>query len=262
MNIFVGNLSFEAREADVHQAFSAFGKVLTVTIIMEKKGDKSRGFGFVEMANEFEALAAIAGLHEKELLGRPVHVMQAKPKKPRVERPLVAHEPKKEFIPKPDFKRASTHRKGRRSLSFIKKNEAAGIPVAPKKEFKENPGRWRRKAQARKPWEKTKSEFKPWNKSQGESKPWEKAKGEFKPWEKSAGEPKPWKKSIGESKPWEKKQGIGKPWEKSTPGSKPWKKAKGEAKWKKTSPGGKPWGKPKKVAKHWEKHLAKSTKKE
>lgn len=248
MNIFVGNLSFEAREADVHQAFSNFGKVLTVTIIMEKKGDKSRGFGFVEMADENEALAAIAGLHEKELLGRPIHVMPARPKKPRKERPVIAHEPKKEFSPKPDFKRATIHRKGRRSVSFLKKSAAAGIPVAPKKEFKENPGRWRRGAQQRKPWDKTRGEVKPWDKTKGESKPWVKSTGESKPWEKSAGESKPWKKTASGSKPWEK----------SKSGFKPWKKAKGEAKWKKASPGGKPWGKPKKTAKHWEAHLKKS----
>jgi len=267
MNIFVGNLSFQAKEADVYQAFSAFGKVLTVTIIMEKKGDKSRGFGFVEMLDEVEALAAIAGLHEKELLGRPIHVMPALPKKPRKERPVVAHEPKKEFHPKPDFKRATAHRKGRRSLSFMKKSAEAGIPVAPKKEYKENPMRWRRKAQERKPWDKTRGEVKPWDKTKGESKPWIKSTGESKPWQKSAGESKPWKKSVGGSKTWEKSVGESKPWEKKPAGdspwvkakswSKPWKKAKGEAKWKKASPGGKPWGKPKKVAAHWEKHLSK-----
>ena len=235
MNIFVGNLSFEAREADVHQLFSAFGKVLTVTVIMEKKGDKSRGFGFVEMADEAESLAAIAELHDKELLGRPIHVMPALPKKPRKERPVVVHsEPEKEFQAKPDFKRTGEHRKGRRSLSFIKKHAQAGIPVAPKKEYKANPMRWRKK--------------KPWERFSGESRSWDKAKGEAKPWEKAnKGEAaKPWDKTKGEAaKPWEKKQGA----------VKPWKKAKGESKWKKSSPGGKPWNKPKKVAKHWEKHL-------
>lgn len=251
MNIFVGNLSFEAKEADVFQAFSAFGKVLTVTIIMEKKGDKSRGFGFVEMADEGEALAAIAGLHEKELLDRPLNVMQAMPKKPKKERPVIAiREHKKEFSsrPKPDFARTGGHRKGRRSISFMKKNTEAGISAVPKKEFKENPGRWRKKSEQRRPWEK----------STGESKPWEKSVGGAKPWEKSTGEVKPWKKTFGESKPWEKKPGVAKPWEKSTGGSKPWKKAKGESKWKKSSPGGKPWSKPKKVATHWETHLKKT----
>ena len=49
MIIFVGNLSFEAKEIDVQRAFMAFGVVTTVAIVMEKKGKKSRGFGFVEM---------------------------------------------------------------------------------------------------------------------------------------------------------------------------------------------------------------------
>ncbi|MFH1199332.1 MAG: hypothetical protein V1650_04165 [Candidatus Omnitrophota bacterium] len=248
MNIFVGNLSFQAKEADVYQAFAAFGKVSTVTIIMEKKGDKSRGFGFVEMADDNEALAAIAGLHEKELLDRPLNVMPAQPKKPKKERPVVAaREPKKEFIPRPkaDFTRTGGHRKGRRSISFMKKNSEAGIAPAPKKEFKENPMRWRKKSEQRRPWEK----------SSGGFKPWDKAKGESKPGEKAVGEAKPWKKTFSSSKPWEKK---------ATGEARPWKKAKGESKWKKAAPGGKPWDKPKKVAKHWEKHLSavKATKKE
>lgn len=60
MNIFVGNLSFAAKEEDVYRVFAGFGAVANVAIVMEKKGKKSRGFGFVEMPDEQEALSAIA----------------------------------------------------------------------------------------------------------------------------------------------------------------------------------------------------------
>ncbi|MDP2928296.1 MAG: RNA-binding protein, partial [Candidatus Omnitrophota bacterium] len=83
MNIFVGNLSFEAKEIDVKRVFMAFGVVTSVAIVMEKKGKKSRGFGFVQMPDEQEALAAIAQLQGKEILGRPINVMPALSKEPK-----------------------------------------------------------------------------------------------------------------------------------------------------------------------------------
>jgi len=52
VNIFVGNLSFSAKEEDVYKAFADFGAVANVAIVMEKKGKKSRGFGFVDMPVE------------------------------------------------------------------------------------------------------------------------------------------------------------------------------------------------------------------
>ena len=85
MNIFVGNLSFEAKEIDVQRLFMAFGVVTSVAIVMEKKGKKSRGFGFVEMPDEQEALAAIAQLQGKEILGRPINVTPAVSKGPKSE---------------------------------------------------------------------------------------------------------------------------------------------------------------------------------
>ena len=49
MNIYVGNLSFEATEADVEQAFAEFGDVKSVNIVKDRETGRSRGFGFVEM---------------------------------------------------------------------------------------------------------------------------------------------------------------------------------------------------------------------
>jgi len=150
MNIFVGNLSFGAKEADVHKAFASFGAVSIVAIVMEKKGKKSRGFGFVEMPDEEEAKAAIAALNGKELLGRPVNVMPALPKKPKKER-VKKERPR----PRPQqaetrheasFRRTGKYKEGRRSVSYMKRRLAAGeTAVQPERKHKDNPLRWRKK---------------------------------------------------------------------------------------------------------------------
>jgi RNA recognition motif-containing protein len=80
MNIFVGNISRNATEDDIREAFSAFGKVDTVSILKDKFSGESRGFGFVEMSAKAEAEAAIAGLNGKDLKGRALTVNEARPK--------------------------------------------------------------------------------------------------------------------------------------------------------------------------------------
>ncbi len=80
MNIYVGNLSFNATEDDIRQAFEAYGQVSTASIVKDKFTGQSRGFGFVEMANDTEAQAAIAGLNGKELQGRTLTVNEARPR--------------------------------------------------------------------------------------------------------------------------------------------------------------------------------------
>ena len=82
MNIYVGNLSFKAAETDLRTAFAAFGAVSSVAIIKDQVTGKSRGFAFVEMPNNTEAQAAIAGLNGKDLLGRPLMVNEARPRTP------------------------------------------------------------------------------------------------------------------------------------------------------------------------------------
>lgn len=83
MNIFVGNVSRDATEQDLRQAFEAFGQVATVSIIMDKFTHASKGFGFVEMPVKTEAEAAIAGLNGKDLKGRPLTVNEARPREDR-----------------------------------------------------------------------------------------------------------------------------------------------------------------------------------
>jgi len=80
MNIYVGNLSYQASEEDIRQAFAAFGEVTSVAIIKDKETGRSRGFAFVEMANSPEGTTAITGLNGKDLKGRALTVNEARPR--------------------------------------------------------------------------------------------------------------------------------------------------------------------------------------
>jgi RNA recognition motif-containing protein len=80
VNIYVGNIAREATEADLREAFHAFGEVATVTIIKDKFSGEPRGFGFVEMPSKGEAQAAITGLNGKPLKGRTLTVNEARPR--------------------------------------------------------------------------------------------------------------------------------------------------------------------------------------
>ena len=83
MNIYVGNVSRNATEADIKEAFEAFGAVSSVAIIKDKLTGDSRGFGFVEMPNKDEAEKAIATLNGKDLKGRTLTVNEARPRTDR-----------------------------------------------------------------------------------------------------------------------------------------------------------------------------------
>lgn len=83
MNIYVGNLSFEASEDDVRKAFEAHGEVSTVNLVTDRDTGRLRGFGFVEMPDEEEARKAIDGVNLKEISGRPVNVNEARPRTER-----------------------------------------------------------------------------------------------------------------------------------------------------------------------------------
>ena len=83
MNIYVGNLSFDATEADIENAFGEYGAVQTVNIIKDRDTGRSRGFGFVEMTDAQAAQQAIDGLNMKEIAGRAVTVNEARPREER-----------------------------------------------------------------------------------------------------------------------------------------------------------------------------------
>ena len=80
MNIFIGNLSRQVTDADLREAFEAHGAVSSANVIKDKFTGESRGFGFVEMAAQAEAQAAIAALNGKDLKGRALNVAEAKPR--------------------------------------------------------------------------------------------------------------------------------------------------------------------------------------
>lgn len=80
MNIYVGNLPFSATVEEIRAAFSAYGAVNNVSIITDKFSGRSKGFGFVEMANDSEAKAAIDGLNEKAMGGRNLRINEARPR--------------------------------------------------------------------------------------------------------------------------------------------------------------------------------------
>ena len=86
MNIYVGNLPYTITEDELKDVFSEFGEVSTVNVITDKFSGQSKGFGFVEMANNSEADEAIKALNESNLKGRNIRVNQAKPRGERSER--------------------------------------------------------------------------------------------------------------------------------------------------------------------------------
>jgi RNA recognition motif-containing protein len=83
MNIYVGNLPYNVTDSDLREAFSQYGSVDNVNLITDKFSGDSKGFGFVEMANNSEADAAIKALNGSNFKGRNITVNQAKPKSDR-----------------------------------------------------------------------------------------------------------------------------------------------------------------------------------
>ncbi len=83
MNIYVGNLSYQLTESELSAAFQVYGEVESARIISDRDSGRSRGFGFVEMVEHEEGLAAIEALNDTELAGRNITVNEARPKAPR-----------------------------------------------------------------------------------------------------------------------------------------------------------------------------------
>ncbi len=83
MNIFVGNLSREVTEQELHDAFVQFGEISSHRIIKDRFSGEARGFGFVEMPSKEEAEKAIASMNGTELKGKVLTVNEAKPREPR-----------------------------------------------------------------------------------------------------------------------------------------------------------------------------------
>jgi len=76
--VYVGNLSFDAGESDLSELFAGVGSVQNAEIVSHRDTQKSKGFGFVTMANVDEAKRAVTELHDKEFMGRRLVVSGAK----------------------------------------------------------------------------------------------------------------------------------------------------------------------------------------
>lgn len=78
--LYVGNLTFDVGNSDLEEMFTPHGSVKSAQVIMDRDSGRSKGFGFVEMGAESEAVAAISALNGRDFKGRPLTVSEAKPR--------------------------------------------------------------------------------------------------------------------------------------------------------------------------------------
>jgi RNA recognition motif-containing protein len=83
MNIYISNLSWGLQDEDLQSIFSSYGEISSAKVIVDRFTGKSRGFGFVEMANDGEANNAIEGLNQTEHDGKVINVSEARPREDR-----------------------------------------------------------------------------------------------------------------------------------------------------------------------------------
>jgi RNA recognition motif-containing protein len=81
--LYVGNLSYSVTNSSLQELFSQFGSVVSAEVVQDRDTGRSKGFGFVEMADDNGAQEAIRGLHEKDHEGRPLTVNEARPREAR-----------------------------------------------------------------------------------------------------------------------------------------------------------------------------------
>ena len=81
--LYVGNLSYSVDDQALNQYFSEFGNVTSSKVMMDRDSGRSKGFGFVEMSSDAEALAAIGGMNGKSVDGRDMVCNEARPMEPR-----------------------------------------------------------------------------------------------------------------------------------------------------------------------------------
>lgn len=84
--LYVGGLPYSTTDAELREAFSQAGAVSSATIIMDRMSGRSKGFGFVEFANDDDAMKAIDMMNGKEFGGRTLTVNEARPMEPRAPR--------------------------------------------------------------------------------------------------------------------------------------------------------------------------------
>ena len=79
-HLFVGNMHFETTEGDLRALFEQFGEVTRLQVMTDRDTGRSRGFAFVDMADDRAAAKAFATLNGKEVNGRTLNVNEARPK--------------------------------------------------------------------------------------------------------------------------------------------------------------------------------------
>ncbi len=80
MNIYVGNLNYHVKEAELQQVMEDYGTVVSTKIVTDRETGRSKGFGFVEMENDSDAMNAINELNGAEFAGRTMVVKEARPR--------------------------------------------------------------------------------------------------------------------------------------------------------------------------------------
>lgn len=84
--LFVGNLPFSATEDELREQFGQFGEIVDLKLIIDRMTGRSKGFAFVEFADEAAAASAIEGMNGKDNGGRAMVVNVARPPAPREDR--------------------------------------------------------------------------------------------------------------------------------------------------------------------------------
>ncbi|MFA5320801.1 MAG: hypothetical protein WC418_06435, partial [Candidatus Omnitrophota bacterium] len=259
MNIFVGNLAFEATPEELKKRFEEFGKVSIVKIMLNDKGTKSRGFAFLEMPDEVEARKAIGGLNGQEFIGRPLVVGVARPKleaireKPKVKRQRgnfrveANREVSSKREPHPGYGEGGGYRGGKRMRGASRSDayDNQEKPVA-EKYFKP----WSRPFEDRRPVDNRRSGPHSEGSRGNLQKPWERTssasgKPPFRPARRESRPPfaaparggddrrgKPWSKPAGERpvRPWRGNEGSSgrppqRPWKKREEGAAPFRRS-------------------------------------
>jgi RNA recognition motif-containing protein len=80
VKLYVGNLSFRTQSEELRDMFAQFGEVLSANVVTDRESGRSRGFGFVEMADQASAQAAQTALNGQDVGGRPLTVNEARPR--------------------------------------------------------------------------------------------------------------------------------------------------------------------------------------
>ncbi|MEQ8234172.1 MAG: RNA-binding protein [Gammaproteobacteria bacterium] len=91
MNIYVGNLPYSVKSAELKEAFEAFGAVSSAEVIFDRRTKRSRGYGFVEMDDDLAGRRAIEALNGSDFKGRELRVDESQPREEKTERRANGH---------------------------------------------------------------------------------------------------------------------------------------------------------------------------